>query len=403
MIALAKRKLVSPATVQISGSKSETNRLLILQALYPNLSITNSSTCDDSIALQNALSEENSIINVGHAGTTMRFLTAYLAQIPGKNCTLTGSSRMQERPIHILVDALRQLGANISYLGKQGFPPLKIEGKTLQAQKIEVKAGTSSQFISALCLIAPKLNAPLHIQLQGNITSLPYLEMTLKLLKKIGVKLSFENKVIKIHPLAEIKNQHIAIASDWSSASYFYSMVALQKNSELNLSFFNHNSLQGDAKVIEIYKKFGVHTSLNQDKITLRNTGSVTEKYLSFNLNDTPDLAQTIAVTCLAKGVSCRLTGLATLKIKETDRLQALKNELEKFGTSVSITDDSLEMNTQRGIPENITVNTYNDHRMAMAFAPLSLLGNLSVENPEVVTKSYPNFWIDFRSITKDI
>ena len=383
-------------TFKITGSKSISNRYLILQALYPNLKLKGLSESDDTKVLKLALQsfQKAEVIDVHHAGTAMRFLTAFLATQKGNSAILTGSSRMQERPVGIVVDALQNLGANIVYSNKAGFPPLKIEGQDLQKSTIEISANISSQFISALMLIAPSLKNGLNIQLTSNLTSRPYLEMTIGILKSIGIQVEFEHQNIRISPKTQIESQSVSIESDWSSASYFYSLLALLPEGEIRLETYHNKSFQGDAKVAEIYKDFGIKTTFETDAIVLsKRIDFNLPKSIQLDLNDTPDLAQTIAVTCLGLDANCILTGLQTLKVKETDRLQALKNEIEKFGAEVKITDDTLQLKTTGQLNSDVDIQTYQDHRMAMSFAVLAVKTNLNIQNPEVVTKSFPDFW----------
>jgi 3-phosphoshikimate 1-carboxyvinyltransferase len=387
--------------IQITGSKSETNRLLILQQLYDNLKIENPSVSDDSLVLQKALASSENEINIGHAGTAMRFLTAYFATQENREVILTGSDRMKNRPIKILVDALRFLGAEIQYLEKEGYPPLKISGKKLVKDFVEIQGNVSSQYISALLLIAPKLPNGIKLKFKGEVTSVPYIKMTLSLLSNIGIEFDWKDNIITILPQYAIKNKTIVVESDWSSASYFYSLVALSPNSEIQLASYRKNSLQGDADLFNIYKKLGVQTIFKENTILLKNANTVIPENLELDLINTPDLAQTVAVTCFGLGISCKLTGLHTLKIKETDRLVALKTEIEKLGGKVNITDNSIQVFSSAVINKNISIATYHDHRMAMAFAPLTLRVPIQIEDPEVVSKSYPNFWNDFEKITK--
>lgn len=391
------------SSIKISGSKSETNRLLLLKALYPEIELENISNSDDSDVMIEALQSSSKTINIHHAGTAMRFLTAYFAVQEGNEVILTGSSRMKERPIKILVDALCNLGAEIYYQDNEGFPPLRIIGKKLTQNKISLPANLSSQYISALMLIAPKLENGLEITLEGNITSLPYIKMTLALLNDIGVTTSFESNIIKIGYLENIPPSGVRglIESDWSSASYWYSVVALSEiGTEIRLSSFKKNSLQGDSVLVDIYKDFGVKTVFNDnDSITISKSKNCQFKTVSCQLNNTPDIAQTIAVTCFGLGIECHLSGLHTLKIKETDRLEALKNELTKLGANISVTDDLLCLEPSSNIRENITIKTYHDHRMAMAFAPLAVKVPIIIEEAEVVSKSYPDFWEDFKKV----
>lgn len=392
---------IKQASIHISGSKSETNRALLLKAIFPGIEIQNCSNSDDSEVMQIALKSENNIIDVHHAGTAMRFLTAYFASQPDKEIILTGSERMQQRPIKILVDALKYLGADIQYLKNEGFPPIKIKGTQLQENTIKIDANVSSQYISALILIAPKLSNGLEIILEGKITSRPYIEMTLELLNQIGVQTTWIDQTITIHPFQNLlKAKNITIESDWSSASYFYSIVANSPiGTKIKLSNFKENSLQADAIVAKIYTFFGVETTLENNEICIEKTKNHLSEYLILNLNDSPDIAQTIAVSCFSLGIACKLTGLHTLKIKETDRLQALANELQKLGGIISVDNSSLTLQKNDSINSNVSIATYNDHRMAMAFAPLALKTNLHIEDAEVVSKSYPNFWKDLELI----
>jgi len=396
-----------PASVSITGSKSETNRLLLLQALYPNLILENASDSDDSEVMVKALNTSfihKSLIDIHHAGTAMRFLTAYFAIQSGKEVVLTGSPRMKERPIKILVEALRQLGADISYEENEGFPPIRIKGKKLSQSKVSLPADVSSQYISALLLIAPKLENGLELTLEGKITSVPYIRMTLNLLSQIGVETLFKDNLIKVKNAPFTPSQFVVVESDWSSASYFYSIVALSAiGSGIWLSSYRENSLQGDSVLSEIYTDFGVQTTFKDNGIFIQKVANPKLQTLNLQLNDAPDIAQTIAVTCFGLGIGCHLTGLHTLKIKETDRLQALKNELEKLGARVIISDDRLTLELSGDINPNVHVKTYQDHRMAMAFAPLALKTNIVIQEAEVVSKSYPAFWEDLKSIGFDI
>lgn len=388
--------------ILISGSKSESNRLLILQQLFPDISIQNLSNSDDTKHLKTALQSTSNIIDIGHAGTAMRFLTAFFASRKGKTITLTGSNRMQERPIKILVDALRDLGADITYLKNEGYPPVLIKGKNLSKNKVSLLGNISSQYISALLLIAPTLPNGLDLTLEGKITSIPYIQMTLALLNKLNIKTSFKNQTIKVKKsqIANRKSQIFTVEPDWSSASYFCSLVALRPNSSIELIGFKDKSLQGDRILTDIYKHLGVKTSFTTDGMLLESPNSTLNvKPLILNLIKTPDLAQTIAVTCLGLGIDCHLSGLHTLKIKETDRLQALKNELEKLGAHVSITNNSLQLESPNKLHSNTSIQTYQDHRMAMAFAPLSLKTPIHIENHKVVSKSYPDFWEDLSQL----
>ena len=387
--------------ITIPGSKSESNRLLILKGCYPKISITNLSNSDDTVSLLKGIEQVDGIVDVHHAGTAMRFLTAYFASKKGVDIIITGSKRMQERPIRILVDALNDLGADIHYLKNKGFPPLKIIGTDLNVSSVTLDAAISSQYISALMLIAPSLKNGLIINLAGEITSVPYIKMTLNLMRKVGFSGSFNTNRIQIKATNTIDSSRLNVESDWSSASYYYSIIALSRNLELTLNNFSKNSMQGDSKIISIFEKLGVETIFNKNdnSILLRHIKVEIIDCLSLNLNDTPDIAQTLAITCFGLGIHCKLEGLKTLKIKETDRLLALKTELEKLGANVTITEQSIEVFRSRKIIENITIETYQDHRMAMAFAPLVFKVPINILEPNVVTKSYTTFWEDLLKI----
>lgn len=387
------------ANIHITGSKSESNRLLILQALFPQIEIENLSDSDDTKVLQKALLSVEKTIDVGHAGTAMRFLTAYFAANEGKQVVLTGSKRMQERPIKILVDALRELGADISYENQEGFPPLRIKGKQLTKSKVSMRADVSSQYISALMLIAPSMPEGLEIDLEKKAVSVPYLEMTRSLLQKMGVTCEFEGNKLWVAPISNISEKTIFVESDWSSASYFYSLAALSDSAEIRLTKFYENSRQGDSALAKIYKPFGVETIFSEGEIVLKKINERSPKSIQLNLSATPDLAQTIAVTCLGMKVSCEFSGLQTLKIKETDRLVALKTELEKFGATMKISENTLEMIPPEKLPSFVEIETYDDHRMAMAFAPFALKIPIHIKNAEVVSKSYPKFWRDMETL----
>ncbi|MBZ9728351.1 3-phosphoshikimate 1-carboxyvinyltransferase [Salegentibacter sp. JZCK2] len=389
--------------IKITGSKSESNRLLILQALYPDLKISNLSNSDDTHYLQKALQSDEELVDIHHAGTAMRFLTAYFSAQEGREVVLTGSKRMTERPVKLLVDALTQMGADISYEQNDGYPPIRIKGKKLIANHVSLQANISSQYISALMLIAPALPNGLEINLKGQITSTPYIKMTLEILQRAGIKGNFEGNTIKIEAIPEVESQTLAVESDWSSASYYYSLAAISETADLKLSTYRKTSLQGDSCLAEIYKQFGVSTKFEGDHIILEKRPGSKPKHIEENLQNSPDIAQTIAVTCLALNVPCHLTGLHTLKIKETDRLEALKTEIEKFGSKVKVTQNSLKLLPQKDFAENVSVGTYNDHRMAMAFAPLGLKIPFEIEDAEVVSKSYPGFWEDFEKLSFEI
>ena len=392
---LKKSKLIGNQTIEISGSKSISNRLLILHQLFNNIEIKNLSNSQDTQLLEKALNSNSETIDIHHAGTAMRFLTSYFSIQEGKTVVLTGSERMKQRTIKFLVDALRALGAKISYLEKEGYPPLKITGKKLEKNTVTISANISSQFISSLMLIGAKLENGLEIILEGKVTSKPYLEMTLKILRTVGIINHWEGNSIKIEPIESnnhaekhLQNIPFIVESDWSSASYFYSLAAISRET-VNLKSFKPYSLQGDAALREIYWKFfGVNTISEgaEAKISL-----LPEHYFNFpekivlNMNDCPDIAQTLCVTATALKIPFEITGLETLKVKETDRLLALKNELFKIGCITEITDDSIVSVKYFEPNENISIATYNDHRMAMSFAPYCLVKEINIENEDVV------------------
>ncbi|WP_185855700.1 3-phosphoshikimate 1-carboxyvinyltransferase [Blattabacterium cuenoti] len=398
-------------SIYITGSKSISNRLLILKAIYGNdIYIDNISDCDDTNILKKSLISTSNILDINHAGTAMRFLTSYLSIQEKKEVILTGSNRMKERPISVLVDSLIKLGAKIDYLEKIGFPPIKIFGKKILGGKITIDAKISSQYISSLMLIASKFENGLKIFLENHITSLPYIKMTFDLLISSGIIATWTNKMIHIYPGKKIGKKYFKVESDWSSASYYYSMVSISKNSNVTLYSYNKKSLQGDKMISTIYKKyFGISTIFNNNEIKLvKNINFYHKKYIELNLNETPDIAQTIAVTCASLGIKCKLKGLETLRIKETDRLEALKKELLKFGIITNITNYDFEIKDfyknykEKKLP--IEVKTYQDHRMAMSFTTFALCCfSLKIEEPYVVNKSYPNFWKDLKHLSFSI
>ncbi len=374
--------------------------MLILQQLFPEISIENLSDSDDSIHLQHALSTKDSLIDIGHAGTAMRFLVGYFASKQNSEVVLTGSERMQQRPIGILVEALKDLGADISYEAKEGYPPVRIKGKAITKDNVQINGNVSSQYISSLILMGTHLEKGLTIELIGKITSIPYIEMTLSLLNQLGIETHFEGNTIKVLPAKQLQKQTVVVESDWSSASYFYSVAAFSEvGSAIQLSAYKKESLQGDSCLAEIYVNFGVETVFDQNTIILKKIREPNMGLLTLDLKNAPDIAQTIAVTCFGLGVACHLTGLHTLKIKETDRLEALEAELKKLGAVIAITNESLSLSISEVMNTNVAVKTYNDHRMAMAFAPLAFKVPIAILNAEVVSKSYQKFWTDMQQI----
>ena len=391
--------LICNGKIKITGSKSETNRLLFLQSLFPNFKIQNKSNSDDSSIMQAALKSTSDFIDINHSGTAMRFLTSYFSQLEGREVILTGSERMQQRPIKILVDALRSLGASIEYEKKQGYPPLRIKGKKLDGGTISLPADISSQYISSLIMLGAVLKAGIELNLKGTITSMPYINMTLDLLKRLGIKTEFKGHRILVKNTSKSKNTIQVVESDWSSASYFFSIAALSDKAKIYLSNYKSKSLQGDSILRIIYKQLGVNSYFEGNNLILEKESISSPKSIKWDLSNAPDIAQTIAVSCYGLGVACDLEGLHTLKIKETDRLVALDTELSKLGAKISVTNKSLHLASDQDFQKGITISTYNDHRMAMAFAPLALKIPLSVKKAEVVSKSYPSFWEDLNSL----
>ena len=386
--------------INISGSKSESNRLLTLRAYASFFNINNLSDSDDTKTMISSLKSHKEEINIGHAGTAMRFLTSYYSSILNSSKILTGSSRMKERPILILVEALNNLGADIEYIDKKGYPPIRINGKLISGNDVTLPADVSSQYVSSLMMLGISINQGLKIKLSTKITSLPYIHMTKKIIERIGGIVDIKPDEIIIKQLVSNKIPDQIVESDWSSASYFYSLVALSDSSDITLSSFFNNSIQGDSRIVDIYKQFGVETKFLNDKIYLKKNNIDLPDSISINLRDNPDLAQTIVVTCLGLGVNCKLEGLHTLKLKETDRLLALKREIEKFEVDcVTISNQSITLKNNSKLKSGVSINTYDDHRMAMSFAPLSMINPIIIINPEVVSKSYLNFWNDLESL----
>lgn len=388
------------STIKLPSSKSISNRALILNALSLNsFEIENLSDCDDTSVMVEAFTSGSSLIDVKAAGTSMRFLTAYLSITPGE-WIITGTERMQERPIHILVDALVSLGARIQYLGKIGYPPLEIKGTAIDGGEIYLSGDVSSQFISALLMIAPTMSRGLTIHLEGEVISVPYIKLTLGMMAQFGVKAHWEGNTIRIHS-EEYKPIHYVVESDWSAASYWYSMAALADEAQIELKGLFKNSMQGDSKVAELFIDLGVATEFTETGVMLTKTDRVTRKMFHNFVNE-PDLAQTFVVTCCMMNIPFLFTGLQSLKIKETDRIEALKNEMKKLGYLIYDSENSiLEWNGERCQPEvTPVIKTYEDHRMAMAFAPAAIkFGTITIAEPKVVTKSYPAFWHDLKSV----
>lgn len=400
-ISKANRNIIGEIT--LDGSKSISNRALIIRALCEDdFEISNLSTSKDTVTLNKLLSQSESTYDAGAAGTTFRFMTAYLSMQSGTQI-LTGSDRMKQRPIGILVDALRNLGASIDYLENEGYPPLKIHAPTNfgSDNKISIAANTSSQYISALMMVAPTLPNGLEISLDGKIVSRTYLEMTLNLMQFFGIDYSFEGNHIRIAK-QKYKGRNYKVEADWSAASYYYSLAALSDQLDLQLNGLWKESVQGDAVLSTMMQHFGIQSSFNENGVHLSKSGSIATTDFEWDFIRCPDIAQTLAVVCAGLGVRGIFTGLETLSIKETDRIAAVKNELAKVGVDFSLLPSDGEKFYKvegKANVNNPVFPTYEDHRMAMAFAPFSLLGNIEIEEPNVVVKSYPKFWEDISSL----
>jgi 3-phosphoshikimate 1-carboxyvinyltransferase len=381
------------------ASKSESNRVLIINALTGlKGDLHNLSNARDTQTMIRLLQSDDKVLDVIDAGTTMRFLTAYLS-ITGQERTLTGTKRMCERPIKLLVDALKQLGASIGYTQQTGYPPIEIHAfnkENIKTNTLSIKGDVSSQYITALLMVAPELPNGLVLQLEGKVGSKPYIAMTLSLMKHFGVDSEWKENTITIKP-QQYQSASYTVESDWSAASYWYAFVALSDLAEIELLGYRKQSLQGDYVMIDIMKNCGVETTFTDRGIKLSKTE--TTQSFKWDFTDCPDLAQTVVVVCAAKGIECELSGLESLRIKETDRIAALQNEISKFGGElIEIEKDTTYKIVSKDFAVNgQLVNTYKDHRMAMAFAPLCLLGNLTIEAPDVTAKSYPHFWTDMQ------
>jgi len=383
--------------INLPSSKSISNRLLIMHALSnSNQAIENLSESDDTIVMKKALSGKSKIIDIGHAGTAMRFLTAYFSIMPGERI-ITGSERMKQRPIKILVDALRKLGADIKYEGKEGFPPLKIKGKNLKGGETELNGSVSSQYISALLMIAPILKGGLTLHLTEDIISRSYIEMTLKLMQQSGILWSWEGSDIHINEQS-YHAERFFVESDWTAASYWYEMLALSDNGSIILKNLHSESLQGDSILPSWFKFFNIKSKFNGDDVILEKTDSLAPKNLKLDFTENPDLAQTMVVLCILKNIPFHFTGLKTLKIKETDRIFALKTELAKLGANITEpANGELSWNGSLILKKDSIpcFLTYNDHRMALSLAPVAMYKDIIIDSPEVVTKSYPLFFSD--------
>ena len=395
------------AEINLPASKSISNRVLVIHSLSGgNATLHNLSDCDDTQVMINALRDMPEVIDIKAAGTAMRFMSAYLSVTEGEH-VITGTERMKHRPIGVLVDALRRLGADIEYVGEQGYPPLRIRGKQLEGGTLEVPGNISSQYISALLMIGPALRNGLELRLTGDIISRPYIDLTLHVMHEFGCKIEWSSvDTISVKPQRYDDREYV-VENDWSASSYWYEMLALSEDKEngIVLPGLRDASRQGDSVVRYLYSLLGVKTAFKngdhgQDtKVALTRHFSALTR-MDYDFINQPDLAQTFVVTCCALGIPFHFTGLASLKIKETDRIEALKTEMRKLGYVLrDVNDCELEWDGARCEAEdNPSIDTYEDHRMAMSFAPLAItLGCIRINNPEVVSKSYPNYWDDLR------
>lgn len=389
--------------IALPTSKSISNRVLIINALsYSPWQVKNLSDSDDTRVLEQALQSNNNVFDIGHAGTAMRFLTAFLSKIAGE-WILTGSERMKQRPIKILVDALRKIGAHIEYTGEEGFPPLRILGSHLKGGIIELDGSVSSQYISALLMIAPTLEGGLTLRLKNRITSRSYIEMTLKLMEQFGVRSVFRNNEIRVEEQSYQPVEY-SVEADWSGASYWYETLALCDSGEIELEGLKLSGLQGDEAIDNWFTGFGIESIETQAGIKICKKSDIKPARLFLKFHETPDMAQTMAVVCVAKGVPFHFSGLETLKIKETNRVAALQNELKKLGAILTEPrEGELKwdgMFKPELVEDRPVIETYNDHRMALAFAPLAITGKeIIINNPQVVTKSYPDFWSQLSNV----
>lgn len=388
------------AAVRLPASKSISNRALILNALsYSPYEIQNLSDCDDTEVMVRALNSDSTCFDIRAAGTAMRFLTAFLSKIVGE-WVITGTARMKQRPIKLLVDALNSLGARIEYVEKEGYPPLRIFGSALQGGEITLNGGVSSQYISALLMVAPLMEKGLRLHLEGSVISRPYIDLTLRLMEQYGVTARWTDNTIRVAP-QEYKPVRFTVESDWSAASYWYEMMLLSNHAEIELTGLFKNSFQGDARGAELFNRLGISTVFTERGVRLKRNGNTCAK-LIYNFVNEPDLAQTFVVACVLTNTPFRFTGLQSLKIKETDRIEALKAEVRKLGYVLHDSNDSiLEWSGERCEAEAMPViETYEDHRMAMAFAPAALVKEqgITIANPEVVSKSYPGYWNDLEA-----
>ncbi|WP_028525158.1 3-phosphoshikimate 1-carboxyvinyltransferase [Runella limosa] len=390
------------AQIQLAASKSESNRALIINALSNfGGQLSNVSAARDTQTMLRLLQSSETVADVLDAGTTMRFLTAYFA-VTGQNKTMTGTPRMCERPIGILVDALRTLGADITYLGKDGYPPTQLNGFNYSGEnKVRIRGDVSSQYISALLMVGPTLPEGITLELTGEVGSRPYIEMTLQQMVAFGAtfEADWEQKIIRV-PAQKYTPTHYQVESDWSGASYWYSVVALAEQAEVELLGLKENSLQGDSAIVNIMRHMGVESTFTAQGVLL--TKIPTQEAFAWDFTDCPDLAQTVAACAVAKGITVTMTGIESLKIKETDRVAALQAELPKIGGELVEVESNTKYVVRRTVAPTTQpiIETYDDHRMAMAFAPVGMVMPIVIEEPHVVAKSYPSFWEDLKKVT---
>lgn len=416
-LTISNKKSIVQGKITLSGSKSISNRALLIRALSKDFfNIHNLSDSDDTVTLENLLLSNSDVLDAHHAGTTFRFLTAYLATKNGTQI-LTGSERMQQRPIKALVDALNYLGANITYVNNEGFPPLKISTpKSEWHNHISLPSNISSQYVTALLLIAPTLPKGLTIELEGVIVSKPYIEMTIGMMAFFGINVftDWENQIISITHQS-YQSRDYFVEADWSAASYYYIIAGLSESADLVLHGLLEDSLQGDAAIVNITRKLGIKTVFeNRSVRIIKEKSSIVPEIFEYDFIKEPDIAQSVSVLCAGLGVNALFTGMQTLRIKETDRIAALQNELQKVGVFMNKMPAKFSKKTgvEYYMQEGKVIfdsgdlpffDTYNDHRMAMAFAPLSLLGTIRINDPNVVSKSYPKFWKDLAKLGFEI
>lgn len=381
------------------GSKSESNRVLVLQHLFfPDIQVEGLSDSQDTLTMSRCLADRGNFIHTGDAGTVMRFLTAYFAIRNGREHVLMGSSRMHERPVGNLVEALQSLGAEIRYLEKEGYPPLKIYGRTLAGGNVALDSSISSQFISALMMIGPALEKGLELRLTGLSVSAPYIYMTAGLMKRLGFSVSVSDTSVSIPPMKPMPTGAYMVEPDWSAASYWYLIALLAEQAEIYLPGFREQSLQGDSALKGLFEPMGVSSEFIGSGYRLHKN-DFQQREVRINLINNPDLAQTLAVAYAAKNIPAEITGLQSLRIKETDRLAALETELSKTGAQIEVGPDYLRLISGIRNLKGVEFDTYGDHRMAMALAPLALLDDVVIRDPQVVEKSYPRYWEDLEKV----